>query len=92
MIRAAVKGAVAVVVIAVCGYVACAIPIGRRTLLEHARRIAATDEAQELTKELATASDRAAGEIEARAREAAQRALHGPPVPDTGGPAIEATR
>lgn len=39
------------------------VPLGRYTLFEHARRIGATDEAQELGSEVGQASDRLRTEV-----------------------------
>ncbi len=43
--------------LAVVGYVFFFVPLGQRTLYQHARRIAGTEEAQELGREAAVAAE-----------------------------------
>lgn len=50
----------------VFSYVYFFVPVGRRTLFDHTRRIAATDEARELGDELEDASERVRGHLEER--------------------------
>ena len=54
-----IKGALALVGFAVVAYVFFFVPLGERTMFEHVRRIAATEEAQDLGDE----AGQAAGEL-----------------------------
>ncbi|MDH5493360.1 MAG: hypothetical protein OEY14_15505 [Myxococcales bacterium] len=59
-------------------YVAFFVPLGERTIAEHLRRVASTEEAQELGRELGEAGERlgrqAAADVEARLEESPEGA------------------
>ena len=58
MIRWALKMLVAFVGLTCALYVFFLVPLGERTLYDHMRRIAATDEAEDLGRELGEAGER----------------------------------
>jgi len=62
--RSLTKSLLALVGLAVVAYVFFFVPLGERTLWQHARRIAATDEAQELGREATAAAERAREHLE----------------------------
>ncbi|MEM9072383.1 MAG: hypothetical protein AAGE52_28010 [Myxococcota bacterium] len=62
--RSLTKTALSLVGLAVVAYVFFFIPLGERTLYQHARRIAATDEAQELGREAQEAAERLQEHVE----------------------------
>lgn len=57
MIRRAISGFISLVIIAVFAYLFFFVPLGERTLYEHASRIAATPEAEELGRDATRATD-----------------------------------
>ena len=77
-----IKGALSLVGLAVVAYVFFFVPLGQRTLFEHARRIAATDEAQELGDEAGEAAGRLRNHLEDEIDEHVR-------VPDAGQAAAE---
>lgn len=58
MVGCLVRGLAGVAVLALAGYCAVAVPIGRRTLSEHVAQIAATRPARELREDLAESAER----------------------------------
>lgn len=74
MITWAVRAAISFVVLAIVLYFVFLVPLGERTLYEHVRRIASTEEAQDLGEEVGEAGERLSEELERRAREAARDA------------------
>lgn len=71
--------------LAVLSYVFLFVPLGHRTLYQHARRIAGTEEAQELGREAADAAD----ELREHLEEQIERHIldAGPDAPLDGAPA-----
>ena len=69
MIRRAVKALVYVTAFGVLCYLFFFVPLGRRTMWEHVQRIAATDEAQDLSEDVSSASDRAGAAVREKIRE-----------------------
>jgi hypothetical protein len=63
VIRWALKMLVAFVGLCCVLYVFFLVPLGERTLYQHVRRIAATDEAEDLGRELGEAGERLTEEI-----------------------------
>jgi len=74
MLRRALKAALWLVGLGVVAYLFFFVPLGRRTLWEHATRIAATDEARELGEDVDTATGRVGDAVQEELRET-QRAL-----------------
>lgn len=66
MIRLLFRGCFSLVGFAVAAYVFFAVPLGERTLYEHVKRIAATEEAQELGRDVETAKERLGEEVRKR--------------------------
>ena len=62
--RSLTKTVLMLVGLAVVAYVFFFIPLGQRTLYQHARRIAATDEAHELGEEATEAAERLREHVE----------------------------
>ncbi len=71
MIRKTLKAIVYVTAFGVLTYLFFFVPLGRRTMWEHVRRIAATDEAQDLGEDVSTATDRAGSALREKLRETA---------------------
>lgn len=63
------KSILALIGLGVVLYVVLFVPLGSRTLWEHGRRIAATDEAQELGAEASDAADRLQQHLEEELQE-----------------------
>lgn len=61
-----VRATCSTVVLAILGYVIVAIPVGRRTLFEHASEIARTQPAQELATDVGTTAAAAYSRVRAR--------------------------
>jgi hypothetical protein len=70
MIRSAIKGTVYFTALCVLGYLFFFVPLGERTLWEHTRRIAATDEAQELGDDVSVAGERVETAVREKLRDA----------------------
>jgi len=69
VIRKSIKALVYVTAFAVLCYLFFFVPLGRRTMWEHVQRIAATDEAQDLSEDVSSASDRVEGAVRQKIRE-----------------------
>ncbi len=61
-----IKSLLALLGLAVLAYVALFVPLGERTFYQHVRRIWATDEAQELSRDLESAAQDLEADLEAR--------------------------
>lgn len=66
MIRGAVKLLVTLTGLVAIAYVVFLVPLGERTLFEHVRRIAGTEEAQDLGRDLGAAGERVGDEVRGR--------------------------
>lgn len=62
--RSLTKSALTLVGLAVVAYVFFFVPLGQRTMYQHGRRIAGTDEARELGREATEAADRLRDHVE----------------------------
>ncbi len=62
------SGIWSLIVLCVVGYFVFFVPLGERTLFGHVRRIVATDEAQELGREVGEAGRRLGDELRAQLR------------------------
>jgi hypothetical protein len=86
MIRRAVDTVIGAVCLGCVGYVVFFVPVGERTLFQHARRIAATEPAQELqrdaTQTARTLGARVADELERPLTDAGAPAAPGRPASD----------
>jgi hypothetical protein len=69
MIKNAIKGVVYLTAFGVLGYLFFFVPLGERTTFDHVRRIAATDEAQELGDEVGDATEQAESALREKLRE-----------------------
>jgi hypothetical protein len=79
MIGSIFRSAWSLLVLGVVGYFVFFVPLGERTLFQHMRRIAATDEAGELREEVGVAGQRLADDLR---RELEQDAGPPPPGPE----------
>ena len=75
------RSAAWLVVLSAIGYFAVFVPIGSRTLWEHVTRIASTEEAQELGREVDSASQRLETVIEGELRERLLESAQGSEAP-----------
>jgi HAMP domain-containing protein len=64
MMRAALRAMLSLIGLAVLAYVWFFVPLGTRTLHQHAMRIASTEPAQELGDEAVEATERLAGHVQ----------------------------
>lgn len=69
MIKFFIKGFFTFIGMAVFAYVFFFVELGERTLFQHVKRIAATEEAQDLGDDIGAASDRLRAHLEERIRE-----------------------
>jgi len=70
VIKGTVKLAISLIGLACFLFVFFLVPLGRRTLFEHVMRIAHTEEAQDLGREVGEASERIGEEIREQIRDA----------------------
>lgn len=76
-----IKSVLAAIGLAVVLYVSFFIPLGERTLAQHVQRIWATDEAQELSRDIETAADDLETHLQERLRDGSTDADAGPSAP-----------
>jgi len=74
MVSWLLRATLSTVALAIVGYVAVAVPVGRRTLFEHASEIARTQPAQELAEDVESTATAAFEQARARLKQGQTKA------------------